>query len=68
MDNFPNLGMKSTRKMVDSKQHFLLSCHDYIKSMEVAIQRKANGSTVEDGYFVEKINKLKEYFLGTEVE
>jgi len=42
-------------------------CNDQIKSMKVAIDRKSRGSTVEDGYFMEHLNKLKEFFLDHEV-
>lgn len=48
--------------MITSKQHFLDYCKEQIKSIEIAIRRKANGSTIEAGYFNEHINKLSTFF------
>lgn len=51
----------------DSPEQFRNRCNDYIKSMKVAIDRKSKGSPAEEGYFLEKIDNLRRYFLETEI-
>ena len=55
------------RKWNESKAQFENYCNEQLKSIKVAIERKANGSVVEDGYFMEHLEKLKRFFLETEV-
>ena len=50
------------------KETFKRYCNEQLKSIKVAIDRKAKGSTVEDGYFMEHLNKLKNFFLENYVE
>jgi len=50
-------------KYPTSKAHFKEYCEEEIKSLKVAIDRKAKGSTVEDGYFMEHLKKLSSFFL-----
>lgn len=45
------------------KISFEAYCADKIESIQVAIRRKANGSTVEEAYFLEHMEKLEHYFL-----
>ena len=54
-------------QMQRTKKEFEHRCNDYMASITVAIGRKARGSTVEHGYFLEKIEKLNEFFLDAEV-
>ena len=51
-----------------SKEHFNNYCNGQIKSLKVAIERKSKGSTAEDNYFLEHLNKLKKFFLENYVE
>jgi len=51
-----------------SKGHFKNYCDEQIQSLKVAIDRKSKGSTVEDGYFMEHLNKLKDFFMNHYVE
>jgi len=37
------------------------------KSIKVAIDRKGNYSTVENSYFLEHLEKLKDFFLENEI-
>jgi len=55
-------------KYPTSKQQFKGYCEEQIKSLKVAIDRKSKGSSVEDGYFMEHLNKLKDFFLNHYVE
>ena len=50
------------------KETFLNYCRQEIKSLNVAIERKGRGSLVEEAYFNEHIDKLKEFFLEAQVE
>ena len=50
------------------KETFLNYCKQEIKSLNVAIDRKYRGSTVEEAYFLEHIQKLNNFFLEAEVE
>jgi hypothetical protein len=49
-------------------EDFKAYCRSQIQSISTAIHKKANGSTVEDEYFLEHIEKLKHYFLSREVK
>jgi len=50
------------------KEYFLNYCESHLRSIRVAIDRKSRGSRVEDSYFLEHFNKLKDFFLESEVE
>ena len=52
---------------VETPEQFKYRCNDYLKSIKVAIDKKAHGSPAEDGYFLEKIEALKNFFLSTNV-
>jgi len=56
-----------SRKFNTDGVTFRRYCNEQIKSLKVAIDRKSHGSTVEDGYFMEHLNKLKDFFLEHEV-
>ena len=45
------------------KEVFASYCDSQIKSISIAINRKLNGSQVEDGYFKEHWEKLGKFFL-----
>jgi len=60
-------GWGSIRTRPTSKEQFKHYCDEQLKSLKVAIDRKSKGSTVEDGYFLEHLNKLKDFFLEHEV-
>ena len=49
------------------KETFEKYCNEQLKSIQVAIRRKVNGSRVEGSYFNEHIEKLKEFFNESEV-
>jgi hypothetical protein len=51
-----------------TKAEFLNYCNDQLKSIKVAIDRKSKGSPAEDGYFMEHLDKLKNFFLESYVE
>jgi len=55
-------------KYPTSKEQFKHYCEEQIKSLKVAIDRKSKGSSVEDGYFMEHLNKLKDFFMNHYVE
>jgi hypothetical protein len=50
------------------KETFLNVCSEHIWSIQVAISRKYNGSTVENGYFNEHIDKLRRFFNDAELD
>jgi hypothetical protein len=47
---------------IDDGKHFEQYCNEQLESIKLAIKRKANGSTVEEIYFGEHIDKLKQFF------
>jgi hypothetical protein len=51
-----------------TKEHFKDYCNGQIASIKVAIDRKAKGSCAEDGYFLEHIEKLKNFFIESRIE
>lgn len=51
-----------------SKEQFKRYCSHEVKSLQTAIDRKSKGSEVEDSYFLEHLDKLKNYFLENSVE
>lgn len=55
-------------KMRVTKAEFLNYCNEQFKSLKVAIDRKSRGSNVEDGYFMEHLDKLKNFFMDHYVE
>jgi hypothetical protein len=52
----------------ETPEGFKAYCRSQIQSISTAIHKKANGSTVENEYFLEHIEKLKNYFLNNEVK
>ena len=60
------LGNRSYRHP-ETPEQFKYRCNDYLKSIKVAIDKKAHGSQAEEGYFMEKVEALKKYFLSTDV-
>lgn len=50
-----------------TKIEFTSYCDAQIESLRVAIDRKSNGSTVEDAYFLEHLDSLKKFFLGMDI-
>lgn len=44
-------------------EQFRRYCYSQLDSIKVAIDKKSRGSTVEDNYFLEHLNKLKNEFL-----
>lgn len=51
----------------ESKEQFLGYCQAQLESIKCAIDKKSRGSTVEDMYFMEHWEKLRNYFLTTQV-
>jgi hypothetical protein len=66
--------MKNTQE-VEQKQvyhetpeDFIAYCNAQLKSINCAIERKSQGSPCEDGYFMEHMSKLLNFFLGAVVD
>jgi len=55
--------MSESKKYPIEKEVFASYCDAQLKSINIAINRKLNGSSVEDGYFYEHWDKLGKFFL-----